>query len=258
MALALQVEGLRKAYGGLIVTDDVSLSLPKGARHALIGPNGAGKSTLVGLLSGVIRPDSGRILLNGQDISSKSPAERTKRGLVRTFQVTSLFPRLTVRENVLLAVHEHRGTSAQLWDAATSYRSHVERAEEIIAQLGLSVDRHATVSEISYGRQRLIEIAIALALEPKVLLLDEPAAGIPGSETHILLNAIGRLPADIAILMIEHDMEIVKGFADKVTVLVQGRVLTTDTTANVLASDEVRAVYLGNAPTALDERMSHA
>jgi branched-chain amino acid transport system ATP-binding protein len=244
---ALQIEGLCKAYGALVVTDNVSLTLEKGARHALIGPNGAGKSTLVGLLSGVIAPDAGRVLLHGADITTAAPARRTKQGLVRTFQVTSLFPGLSILENVLLAVHEHTGTSGHLWFPAASYAHHIDRAEEIITQLGLQDDRHAKVSEISYGRQRLVEVGVALALEPKVLLLDEPAAGIPGSETHLLLDAIAALPDDIAILLIEHDMEIVKSFATQVTVLVRGRVLLTDTTAAVMASPEVRSVYLGTA-----------
>jgi branched-chain amino acid transport system ATP-binding protein len=242
---ALELRGLRKAYGGLVVTEDVSLTLPKGARHALIGPNGAGKSTLVGLISGVVRPDAGSVMLEGEDVSGKAPARRTKKGLVRTFQVTNLFPKLTVLENVLLAVHEHSGASRKLWRPTKFYTRQLDTARRIIASLGLSGDINGRVAEMSYGRQRLIEIAIAMALEPKVLLLDEPAAGIPGAEVHLLIEAINRLPAEIAILMIEHDMEIVRGFADNVTVLVQGRVLLTDTTAHVLESEDVRSVYLG-------------
>jgi branched-chain amino acid transport system ATP-binding protein len=254
MTAALQIEGLSKAYGALVVTDDVTLTLQRGARHALIGPNGAGKSTLVGLLSGVINPDRGRVLLAGANITGMASARRTKLGLVRTFQVTSLFPGLSVLENILLAVHERFGTSGHLWFPAVRFGEQIDRAEAIILQLGLQEDRHAKVSEISYGRQRLVEMGVALALQPQVLLLDEPAAGIPGSETHVLLDAISALPEDIAILLIEHDMEIVKSFASQVTVLVRGRVLLTDSTAAVMSSPEVRAVYLGTSK----EGASHA
>ena len=255
---ALEISGLRKAYGGLVVTGGVSMTLPRGARHALIGPNGAGKSTLVGLISGVIRPDAGRILLDGEDISRKLPAARTRKGLVRTFQVTSLFPKLTVFENVLLAIQEQSGTSLRLWRPAASYRPQLETARDIAASLGLSADIDRPVMEMSYGQQRLVEIALAMALKPRVLLLDEPAAGIPGTEIHLLMEAIDRLSDEIAILMIEHDMEIVKRFANSVTVLVEGRVLLTAPTARVLESDEVRAVYLGGQRKVRARMQAHA
>jgi len=242
---ALETIDLCKTFGALKVVDHVSLRLPQGARHALIGPNGAGKTTVVQLLSGVLRPDSGRILLGGIDISASSQQRRVKHGLVRTFQVTNLFRGLTVLENVFLAVSERHGVSRQMITAAGKRRDLIERAELIIEQLGLGADRHRRISEIAYGQQRLVEIAVALSLDPKVLLLDEPAAGIPSKEVSLLLDAVERLPADIAILMIEHDMHVVRRFASEVSVLVGGRILMSGLPQEVMASEQVRTVYLG-------------
>jgi branched-chain amino acid transport system ATP-binding protein len=246
-AFALVASGLCKSFDALKVTDNVSLRLPAGARHALIGPNGAGKTTFVQLLSGVLRPDSGRVSLMGADITFSSQRHRVKRGLVRTFQVTSLFRGLTVLENVFLAVSEHRGASRQMIRAAGRQRELLTRSETIIAQLGLGNDMHRKIAEIAYGRQRLVEIAIALSLEPKVLLLDEPAAGIPTKEVSLLLDAVERLPSDIAILMIEHDMHVVRRFATEVTVLVNGAVLMSGSPHEVMSSEQVRTVYLGQS-----------
>ena len=244
-AFALEAHGLQKAFGALKVTNDVSLNLMPGARHALIGPNGAGKTTLVHVLSGVVRPDAGAISIFGHDVTHADPARRTKRGLVRTFQVSSLFPKLTVLENVFLAVSEHAGASNNIWRAAGRQKHLIARSEAILEQLRLADESQSRVSEIPYGRQRLVEIAIALALEPKVLLLDEPAAGIPGGEVGVLLDAIESLPKDIAILMIEHDMQMVRRFASAVSVLVHGRILMTGSPRDVMAAPEVRSVYLG-------------
>jgi len=249
-APALEAKGLTKRFGGLVVNRDISLVLAPGARHALIGPNGAGKTTLVGILSGAIRHDAGSIAIFGHDLTKDGPAQRTKRGLVRTFQVSSLFVQLSVLENIFLAVSEHAGASGDLWRPAGKRRALIERANAVVDQLGLGPDRHRRVAEIAYGRQRLVEIGIALALEPKVLLLDEPAAGIPAGEVGILLRAIENLPPDIAILLIEHDMQIVRLFASEVTVLVQGEILMTGTPSQVMASAEVQSVYLGNTGTA--------
>jgi branched-chain amino acid transport system ATP-binding protein len=246
-AFALETAGLRKSFGALHVANNINIRLPAGARHALIGPNGAGKTTFVQLLSGVLRPDGGRILLVGADITSSSQRSRVKHGLVRTFQVTSLFRGLTVLENVYLAVSEHCGASRQMIRAAGNQRELLTRAEEIIGQLGLADDMHRRIAEIAYGRQRLVEIAIALSLEPKVLLLDEPAAGIPTKEVSILLDAVDRLPRDIAILMIEHDMHVVRRFATEVTVLVNGAVLLSGSPQDVMSATEVRTVYLGQS-----------
>jgi branched-chain amino acid transport system ATP-binding protein len=244
---ALEAKGLTKHFGGLLVNHDVGITLAPGARRALIGPNGAGKTTLVGILSGVIRPDTGTIAILGHDVTEESPSRRAKRGLVRTFQVSSLFAKLSVLENVFLAVSEHAGASADLWRAAGKRRALVERAESVIEQLRLGDDRHRCVAEIAYGRQRLVEIAIALALEPKVLLLDEPAAGIPTAEVGTFLTAVEGLSKDIAILMIEHDMQIVRRFATEVTVMVHGKVMMTGSPLEIMASAEVQAVYLGTS-----------
>jgi len=246
-APALEATGLRKSFGALTVTDDVTLRLNAGCRTALIGPNGAGKTSLVGLLSGTIRPDAGRISLFGRDIVHEGLAFRVKQGLVRTFQVSSLFAKLTVLENVFLAVSENAGASSDMWQAAGRRRALIERAEGIMERLHLTGRRHHRVSEIPYGVQRLLEIAIALALEPKVLLLDEPAAGIPADEVGVLLDAVDSLPPQIAVLMIEHDMHVVRRFATEVHVLVHGRILMTGPPAEVMASPDVRAVYLGDS-----------
>ena len=244
---ALQATGLSKSYGGLQVTRDVNLTLMPGARTALIGPNGAGKTTLVNLLTGVVRPDAGRLELFGEDISDAPAARRTRRGLVRTFQVSSLFARLTVLENVFMAVSEHAGASFHFWRPAGKRRGLLERAATLIEGLRLQDDMHRCVSQIAYGRQRLVEIALALALEPKVLLLDEPAAGIPSTELDLLLRAVDELPRDIAVLMIEHDMEMVRRVATDISVLVQGSLLLSGTPREVMAHPEVQAVYLGTA-----------
>ncbi len=242
---ALEVKGLTKRFGGLIVNRDVNLVLAPGARRALIGPNGAGKTTLVGILSGMIRPDEGSVAIFGHDVTKDGPARRTKRGLVRTFQVSSLFVQLSVLENIFLAVSEHAGASGDLWRPAARRSALIECANAIVERLGLGMDRHRRVAEIAYGRQRLVEIGIALALEPRVLLLDEPAAGIPAGEVGVLLSAIEALPSDIAILLIEHDMQIVRLFATDVTVMVHGEILMTGSSSDVMASAEVRSVYLG-------------
>ncbi len=246
-APALQARGLRKAYGALVVTDNVDLSLAVGCRHALIGPNGAGKTTLVGLLSGALQPDAGRIALAGEDITDVEAHRRVKRGLVRTFQVSSLFPNFSVAENLYLAISEHAGVASSLFRAAGRQRLLLERAAALIERMGLQDDAYRQVSMIAYGKQRLLELAIALALEPKVLLLDEPAAGIPAAEAGLVLDAIDSLPADIAVLMIEHDMQMVRRFATQVSVLVNGRMLMTGKPETVMAAEEVRTVYLGRS-----------
>jgi branched-chain amino acid transport system ATP-binding protein len=244
---ALEAVDLNKSFGALKVTDDVTLRLRPGSRTALIGPNGAGKTTLVGLLSGTIRSDAGSISMFGRDVTHDSLALRVKRGLVRTFQVSSLFINLTVLENVFLALSEHEGASSDLWRPAWGRRALIERADAILERLRLADYRRQQVASVPYGVQRLLEIAIALALEPKVLLLDEPAAGIPANEMSVLLDAVDSLPDDIAILMIEHDMHVVRRFAAEVNVRVHGRLLMTGPPAEVMASPEVRSVYLGSA-----------
>ena len=244
-AFALETRNLVKSFGALHVTNEVSIQLAPGARHALIGPNGAGKSTLVGLISGTILPNAGSVFLFGRDVTRASPAKRTKLGLVRTFQITSLFARLTVLENLYLAVSEQRLESFDLWRPAAKCSESLGHAEALLEQFRLTQFANRNVSVLAYGQQRLVEIALALALEPKVLLLDEPAAGIPSGETRLLIDAIERLPSEIAILLIEHDMELVRHFAHEATLLVRGAVVASGLVRDILASREVREVYLG-------------
>ena len=245
MTPVLEIRNLTKRYGSLLVTDDVSLAVAAGARHALIGPNGAGKSTLVHQLSGVVRVGSGSILLDGQDVTQLTARRRVALGLGRTFQITNLFSGLSVLQNLFLALAERDGVSRSMWRPASSYAPLIAEAETIAASLNLSHCLGERVREIGYGEQRLLEIAVAMALRPKVLLLDEPAAGIPKSEARRVLDALARLPAETAILLIEHDMSIVREFAKDVSVLVAGKLMVTGTPEDVLKSDEVRAVYLG-------------
>ena len=238
MTLALETIGLAKSFGALRVANDIDFRLEPGARHALIGPNGAGKTTFVNLLTGRLAPSAGRILLNGEDVTRAGQAARVRRGLGRTFQINNLFPALTVLENVRLAVAEHRGL-------LTARRALLEEAHATVVGLGLGLDAASVVRELPYGKQRLVEIAIALASEPSVLLLDEPAAGVPGGETGIILDVIARLPAGIAVLMIEHDMDLVFRFARRITVMVRGTILVQNTPDEIAADPRVREVYLG-------------
>ena len=241
----LEVRDLSKSFGALVVADAVSLSLRPGARHALIGPNGAGKTTLVNLITGTVEPSGGVILLDGHDITHWPQARRVKRGLARTFQINTLFRGLSVLENVCMAVSERRSLSARLWRRADARGDVIAEAMALLESVKLDEDAQRQVRELPYGRQRLVELAIALGLHPKVLLLDEPAAGVPSTESHVLLEAVEALSESIAVLMIEHDMDIVFRFAQRVTVLVSGAILTEGTPAEVGADPRVREVYLG-------------
>ena len=245
MTAALEVENLNRSFGALRVTRDVGLTLEKGARRALIGPNGAGKTTLINLITGVLKPSSGRVLLNGGDITATSQADRARRGLARTFQINQLFRGLTVLENLCLAIGERDGECNNLWRSAGAKRSVIEEALDHLESLRIVDDALKLVRELPYGRQRLVEIAIALAQRPRVLLLDEPAAGVPSSESHLILDVVASLDPDIAILIIEHDMDVVFRFANQITVLVQGAVFTQGTPEEIMANEQVRAVYLG-------------
>ena len=242
---ALEVQGLNRAFGALPVTRDVNLSLECGARRALIGPNGAGKTTLVNLITGALKPSSGRVLLNGEDITATSQSERARRGLARTFQINQLFRGLTVLENLCMTIGERDGECSNLWRAAGSKRAVIDEALDHLDSLRLVDDSLKLARELPYGRQRLVEIAIALAQKPRVLLLDEPAAGVPSSESHLILDVVAALDPDIAVLIIEHDMDVVFRFAKEITVLVQGAVFTQGTPAEIMANAAVRAVYLG-------------
>lgn len=246
---ALTVEGLDKHFGALHVTRNVHMTLPAGARHALIGPNGAGKTTMVGLLAGTIDPDGGSVRLFGEEILGKSPEARVKAGLVRTFQITSLFRELSVEENVFLAVSERNGRSGNFFRAAGRSQELLEETHAILRQIRLHDFAGILIRDLAYGQQRLVEIALALALRPKVLLLDEPAAGIPSTESFLLLDALASLPAEIAIMMIEHDMSLVRRFASDVTVLVHGSVILSGPLEQVMSSEEVQKAYLGSAAT---------
>ena len=245
--LALELRGLTKTFGGLKVTHDVNLGLASGARHALIGPNGAGKSTLVGLISGAIEPDSGEVMSFGHELTRLSLQDRVKLGLVRSFQITSLFPKLSVLENVQLAVNENTAVADRLWLGMNDLLEQRERCREVLAELQIVEQSGIPVENLSYGKQRLVEIAIVLALKPRVLLLDEPAAGIPSTDTNLLLTALHKLPSDTAILMIEHDMKLVREFCADVTVLVSGKVLASGKSGDVMNSETVRDVYLGRS-----------
>jgi len=245
MTPALQTVGLKKSFGALPVANDINFSLVPGARHALIGPNCAGKTTFINLITGRLAPSAGQILLGGEDITRMPQAGRVKRGLGRTFQINTLFKGLSVLENVVMAVSEHHGKAADMFRYAGSHRGLVEEAYSLLERLRLGADALLPVKELPYGKQRLVEIAIALGLKPSVLLLDEPAAGVPSTETEIILSVIEQLPGDIAVLIIEHDMELVFRFAKKITVLVQGAVLVEGTPAEIAADARVREVYLG-------------
>jgi ABC-type branched-subunit amino acid transport system ATPase component len=241
----LETQNLCKSFGALPVASDISLQLVPGSRHALIGPNGAGKTSFVNLVTGVLRPSSGRILLDGEDITQLSRAARVKRGLVRTFQISALFRRLPLIENVTLAIAEREGTAGNLLRPAGAYRTLIDEAYALLQSLGLAADALRPVYELAYGRQRLADIAVSLGLKPKVLLLDEPAAGVPSGETGAIVDMIEALPHDIAFLIIEHDMDLVFRLAQRITVLVQGSVLTEGSPQEIAANPEVRQVYLG-------------
>ena len=221
--------------------------MPQGARYALIGPNGAGKTTLINLMTGMLRPDAGQILLGGDDITVLSPEERVRRGLVRTFQINSLFPHLNPLEAVTLAVCEREKISRTWWKTTADYRDAVDEAYDILKSLLLAPVCTRETRELAYGQQRLLEIALALATRPKVLLLDEPAAGVPRDESAELFTAINSLSQDITVLFIEHDMELVFRLASRIIVMVSGGILLEGTPAEISADPRVREVYLGGA-----------
>jgi branched-chain amino acid transport system ATP-binding protein len=242
---ALEVRQLNRSFGALRVARDVGLVLERGARRALIGPNGAGKTSLVNLITGALRPSSGNVFLDGTNITHWSQTRRARYGLARTFQINQLFRGLTVLENVCMAIGERRGECNNLWCPAGARHTTIDEALDHLNSLQLIDDALRPVRELPYGGQRLVEIAIALAQKPRVLLLDEPAAGVPSSETHLILDVIAALAPHIAILIIEHDMEVVFRFADRITVLVSGAVFTEGSPQEILADERVREVYLG-------------
>jgi ABC-type branched-subunit amino acid transport system ATPase component len=246
MTAALETRGLAKRFGGLIATRDVSFTLERGARHALIGPNGAGKTTFVNLLTGVLPPTTGRVLLAGQDVTRLAPEERVRRGLVRTFQINQLFGDLTPLETLALAVGERLGQGRR-WGRAVGAGILVGEIEAVAQRFGLVDALDSRTDTLPYGKQRLLEIAVAFACNPQVLLLDEPAAGVPEAERRDILEAIAALPSDVSVLLIEHDMDLVFSFARRISVLVDGGLLVEGEPAAIAADPRVRAVYLGES-----------
>ena len=246
----LSAQGLVMRFGGITATNNVTLNLQRGARHALIGPNGAGKTTLINLLTGVLEPTAGRITLEGQDITGLAPHQRVRRGMVRTFQINQLFDTLTPLETLALTVSQHRGLGGKWWQALGSNAAVNQRCEELLEQFHLTSVMNQSAHVLAYGKRRLLEIAIALACEPRVLLLDEPVAGVPEGEREELLQTVAALPADVSVLLIEHDMDLVFSFARRMTVLVNGTVLTEGEPDQIANDPRVKAVYLGHGEEA--------
>jgi branched-chain amino acid transport system ATP-binding protein len=249
----LQIDGLSKRFGGVIASDEITLTLPAGELHAIIGPNGAGKTTLIGELTGEIRPDSGRIRFDGVDIAALPVWRRSMLGLARSFQITSLFLDFTALDNVALAVQAHSGHSFRFWRDARSEPELREPARAALDRVGLAGRADVLVANLSHGEHRQLEIAMALATRPCLLLLDEPMAGMGPEESVRMVGLLRQLKRELTILLIEHDMEAVFALADRITVLVYGRVLATGTPAAIRADEEVRRAYLGAA----DEVVGH-
>jgi branched-chain amino acid transport system ATP-binding protein len=242
---ALQTSGLGISFGAFHAVADVNLSLEPGARQALIGPNGAGKTTLINLLTGIYKPSAGSIRMNGQDITAWPADRRARSGLARTFQINTLFGSLTPLLSVVLAIHEREGQGATWWRPFGRSKAAFDEAHALLARLRLDTLADVPVAELAYGKQRLLEIALALAARPRILLLDEPAAGVPEDESGELFDVIAELPDDISVLFIEHDMKLVFRFARRISVLVAGRILTEGSPAEIGHDPRVREVYLG-------------
>jgi len=241
----LSTRNLNKSFGSLVVAHAINLALPKGVRYALIGPNGAGKTTLINLMTGMLRPDAGQILLDGGEITGLRPEARVRRGLARTFQINTLFPHLTALESVSLAVLEREGHAHNWWQNLPRFREATDEALATLESLNLAGDRDRLTRELPYGKQRLLEIALALATRPRVLLLDEPAAGVPKDESAGIFGAIAGLSTDLTILFIEHDMDVVFRFASRILVMVSGSILVEGTPEEIARDAQVREVYLG-------------
>jgi branched-chain amino acid transport system ATP-binding protein len=245
MTVVLETRSLVKRFGGLVATNDVSLQVEKGARHALIGPNGAGKTTLINLLTGVLEPTSGSIALDGEDITRVAPHRRVRRGIVRTFQINQLFQDLTPLQSLALAVSSQLGIARQWWKPLGRDTRVAGACETLLRQFRLDDVMDRKVAQLPYGKRRLLEIATAIACRPRVLLLDEPVAGVPEGERQEIFETIAALPGDVSVLLIEHDMDLVFNFARTVSVLVNGAVFAEGDVATISADPRVKAVYLG-------------
>jgi ABC-type branched-subunit amino acid transport system ATPase component len=247
MIPALQTTNLVKRFGGIVATDSISLKIEQGARHALIGPNGAGKTTLINLLTGILSPSEGHIFLNGETITRLRPEARVKLGLARTFQINQLFPAMSPLEALMLVIAERQGLGWNWFRSAQANTRIMTEAMEIASTLRLGDVLNEKTSELPYGKQRQLEIALAIASRPKVLLLDEPAAGVPEAERQDLLSSLAELPGDVTVVLVEHDMDIVFRFANRISVLVNGRVFAEGTPAEMAADPNVKAAYLGES-----------
>jgi branched-chain amino acid transport system ATP-binding protein len=242
---ALNIEGLTKTFGGLVATDDLYLNIPQGELHAVIGPNGAGKTTLISQLTGILRPDRGRIHFNGTDITHDPVHRRSMAGLARSFQITSVFADFSAVQNVALAVQAHAGHSFRFWRPAATDAALLNPARQALARVGLEARADVPASALSHGEQRQLEIAMALATAPKMLLLDEPMAGMGAEDSARMIDVLDGLKRDHTILLIEHDMDAVFALADRITVLVYGRAIATGTPGEIRQNPEVRQAYLG-------------
>jgi branched-chain amino acid transport system ATP-binding protein len=243
--ILLEVRALNKSFGGVIATDNLALDVETGSIHAIIGPNGAGKTTLISQLSGLLRQDSGTILFDGRDITALSMAERSRRGLARTFQITSIFPEFTALDNVALAVQAHDGHSFRFWKTARGDQSLCRPAAAALEEVGLGARANVIARDMSHGEHRQLEIAMALATRPRMLLLDEPMAGMGPEESQRMVEILQSLKGEQTVLLIEHDMDAVFALADTITVLVYGRVIASGTVDEIRANKEVRSAYLG-------------
>ena len=245
--VVLQTHNLVKRFGGITATNNVSMTVRRGARHALIGPNGAGKTTLINQFTGVLPPTEGRVVLGGQDITDLAPHKRVALGLVRTFQINQLWSSLTPAQSLALVVSNRLGASRRWWQPLGADAAIAAEVEQLLEQFRLTEHADRETRELPYGKRRLLEIGLAVALKPSVLLLDEPAAGVPGAERQEILATVAALPEDVSVLLIEHDMDLVFSFAKSMTVLVNGTVLTEGTPEQIAADPQVKAVYLGDS-----------
>lgn len=245
MSAGLEVRNLSKKFGGLTVASDINVDLRPGARTALIGPNGAGKTTFANLITGILQPSAGEIMLDGRNIGGLSESSRVRAGIAKTFQITTLFRRMSVRENIRLPVLERRKMAMRMFRRADRYGAVEDEVERLLADFRLTQFGDMKINELAYGQQRLVEMALTLALRPRILILDEPAAGVPSSDSHLIVDAIQRLPSDLSVLIIEHDMRLVFSVASSIIVLVNGEILTQGTPHEISHNPRVRELYLG-------------